>query len=145
MTSGFRGSWTRVVTPVFSLTFRILFQVLPPSAVLYSPRSPPGPQSGPWAATYTVSESRGSMTILPICSDALRPTFCQVRPPSTDLYTPSPYPTLRWLLFSPVPTHTTLGFLGSRTTQPIEYDPSLSKTGVQVTPALVVFQTPPEA
>src|SRR3954463_1771477 len=84
------------------------------------------------------------MTILPMCSDALRPTFCQVRPPSTDLYTPSPYPTLRWLLFSPVPTQTTWGFLGSITTTPMEYDPSLSKTGAQVVPALVVFQTLPD-
>ncbi len=30
-------------------------------------------------------------------------------------------------------------------TQPIEYEPSPSKTGVQVVPALVVFHTPPEA
>src|SRR5262245_4493567 len=29
--------------------------------------------------------------------------------------------------------------------QPIEYEPSPSKTGVQVVPALVVFHTPPEA
>src|SRR5262249_44789200 len=28
---------------------------------------------------------------------------------------------------------------------PIEYEPSLSKTGVNVTPAFVVFHTPPEA
>jgi hypothetical protein len=31
------------------------------------------------------------------------------------------------------------------TTAPMEYDPSLSKTGVQVVPLLMVFQTPPEA
>jgi len=30
-------------------------------------------------------------------------------------------------------------------TQPIEYDDCLSKIGVQVVPALVVFQTPPDA
>ena len=29
-------------------------------------------------------------------------------------------------------------------TQPIEYEPSLSKIGVQVVPLLAVFQTPPE-
>ena len=131
--------------PVFSLTLRILFQVLPPSVVLYRPRSPPGPQSGPCAATYTMSESFGSIRILPMCSDVFRPTFCHELPPSTDLYTPSPYPTLRWLLFSPVPTQTTFGFFGSSATQPIEYDPSLSNTGVHDTPALVVFHTPPEA
>src|SRR5439155_9425474 len=53
-------------------------------------------------------------------------------------------PTLRWLLFSPVPTQTTFGFLGSSTTHPIEYDPSPSNTGVQVVPAFVVFHTPPD-
>ena len=35
--------------------------------------------------------------------------FFQLLPPSTDLYTPSPKPTLRWELFSPVPTQTTFG------------------------------------
>ena len=39
----------------------------------------------------------------------------------------------------------TLGFLGSMTTVPIEYDASLSKIGVQVVPAFVVFHTPPDA
>jgi hypothetical protein len=38
-------------TPVFALMVRTDFQVLPPSVVLYSPRSPPALQSGPWAAT----------------------------------------------------------------------------------------------
>ena len=85
------------------------------------------------------------MRILPTCSLFFKPIFFHVRPPSILLYTPSPYPTLRWLLFSPVPTQTVFGFFGSRTTQPIEYDPSPSNTGVQVVPALVVFHTPPEA
>src|SRR3954469_6335491 len=92
-----------------------------------------------------MSELRGSMTILPMCSDCLRPTFCQLRPPSTDLYTPSPYETERCALFSPVPTQTTLGFFGSMTTLAIEYDASLSNTGVHVVPAFVVFHTPPDA
>jgi hypothetical protein len=69
----------------------------------------------------------------------------QVRPPSVDRYTPSPYDTLRWLLFSPVPTQTVMGSLGSRVMQPIEYEPWLSKIGVHTVPAVVVFQTPPEA
>ena len=68
----------------------------------------------------------------------------QFLPPSRDRYTPSPNETLRWLLFSPVPTQTTDGFRGSIVTHPMEYDPSPSKTGVQVVPLLVVFQTPPE-
>ena len=39
------------VTPVFSLIASTAFQVLPPSVVLKSPRSPPAFQSGPCAAT----------------------------------------------------------------------------------------------
>src|SRR5687767_4065545 len=58
---------------------------------------------------------------------------------------PSPQPTLRWLLASPLPTQITFGFFGSITTDPTEYAPSFWKTGVNVVPALVVFQTPPEA
>src|SRR5437868_14098015 len=58
--SGLRGSSWMSFAPVQSSTERILFQVLPPSAVLYTPRSPPLRQSGPWAATYTTSEFRGS-------------------------------------------------------------------------------------
>src|SRR5688572_15351958 len=58
---------------------------------------------------------------------------------------PSPYPTLRWLFASPVPTQMVFGFLGSSTTVPIEYDPSFWKIGVKVVPALCVFHTPPDA
>src|SRR6266496_956800 len=84
------------------------------------------------------------MTILPMCSEFLIPTFFHDLPPSSDRYTPSPYPTLRWLLFSPVPTHTTSGFFGSTATVPIEYDGCASNTGVHVVPAFTVFHTPPE-
>src|ERR1044071_6215448 len=76
--------------------------------------------------------------------DALSPVLLQLFPPSVDLYTPSPNPTLRWLLFSPVPTHTISGFFGSTATVPIEYEGCASNTGVHVVPALTVFQTPPE-
>ena len=65
----------------------------------------------------------------PMCSEAPRPTFFQLFPPSTDLYTPSPYETARWALFSPVPTHTTWGLLGSSVTTPMLAEPSPSKTG----------------
>ncbi|MGA9925810.1 MAG: hypothetical protein WBQ29_20620 [Isosphaeraceae bacterium] len=58
-----------------------------------------------------------------MCSERSSPTLEKLAPPSIDLYSPSPYPTLRWLLFSPVPTQTTKWFPGSTTTQPIEYDP----------------------
>src|SRR6185503_4434415 len=92
-----------------------------------------------------MSELRGSMTIRPMCSDSLSPVFVQLFPPSIDLYTPSPYATTRWALFSPLPTQTTLGFFGSMATVPMEKEPSPSKTGVKLMPALVVFQTPPAA
>ena len=53
--------------------------------------------------------------------------------------------TLRCELVSPAPTHTTDGSFGSSSTQPIEYEPTLSNSGVHVVPSLTVFQTPPEA
>src|SRR5581483_355671 len=90
-------------------------------------------------------ESFGSIAMRPMCSEFLRPTLRQVLPPSSDLYRPLPYDTLRWLLFSPVPTQTVKGFFGSSAMQPIEYEPSRSNTGVHVVPLLTVFQTPPEA
>ena len=43
-----------------------------------------------------------------------------------------------------MPTQITWGFEGSIVTQPIEYEASLSKSGVQVVPAFTVFHTPPE-
>src|SRR5438046_10508741 len=90
-------------------------------------------------------ELAGSMTILPTCSDCFRPTFVHVRPPSTDLYTPSPYDTERCALFSPVPTHTTLRFVETITTFALEYDPSPSNTGVPVVPAFLRLRTPHQA
>src|SRR5262245_62260849 len=106
-TSGSRGSITTSLTPAHVPPSSTFFHVLPPSVVLYKPRSPPFTESGPCAATYTTSELRGSMTILPMCSDSFSPTFCHVRPASIDLYTPSPYATARCALFSPLPTHPT--------------------------------------
>src|SRR5713101_6799474 len=90
-------------------------------------------------------ESFGSMAMRPMCSEVFNPTFFHVLPPSSERYSPLPYETLRWLLFSPVPTQTVSGFFGSSTMQPIEYEPSRSKTGVQVVPAFRGFQTPPDA
>src|SRR3954462_402326 len=92
-----------------------------------------------------MSELRGSMTILPMCSDSRSPTFCHVRPASTDLYTPSPYDTARCALFSPVPTQTTFGFFGSMTTVPIEYVDCASTPGAHVVRAFVVSPPPPAA
>src|ERR1700675_2985116 len=71
--------------------------------------------------------------------------FCQVFPPSTDLYAPSPHEEL-WRLFgSPVPTHTTDGSDGAIAMSPIVDSASLSNTGVHVVPLFVVFHTPPAA
>src|SRR5712664_3942361 len=71
--------------------------------------------------------------------------FCQVFPPSSDLYAPSPHDEL-WRLFgSPDPTHTTDGSDGAIAMSPIVDTASLSNTGVHVVPLLVVFHTPPDA
>src|SRR5437899_13084916 len=90
-------------------------------------------------------ESFGSMAMRPMCSEVFKPTFFHVLPPSSERYSPLPYETLRWLLFSPVPTQTVSGFFGSSAMAPIEYEPSRSKTGVHVVPSFTVFQTPPDA
>src|SRR4051812_47850521 len=58
---------------------------------------------------------------------------------------PSPKCALRWLAFSPVPSHTTSEFFGSTATQHSVNDPPLSKTGVNVVPRLMVFHNPPNA
>src|SRR5688572_23751904 len=58
---------------------------------------------------------------------------------------PSPYATTRWALFSPEPTQITLGFFGSMVIAPVANDPSPSKIGVNVSPALTDFHTPPAA
>ena len=52
---------------------------------------------------------------------------------------PEPQPTCLPLTFSPVPTQTTSGLLGSRATVPMENDFCSSKTGAHVVPAFVVF------
>src|SRR5882724_12935376 len=71
--------------------------------------------------------------------------FCQVFPPSSDLYAPSPHEELCRLFGSPVPTQTTDGSEGAIAMSPIVDTPSLSNIGSHVVPLLVVFQTPPEA
>src|SRR5262245_30204084 len=58
---------------------------------------------------------------------------------------PSPQPTLRWLLFSPLPTHTVSGRVGASVTTPMLAVPCSSKMGVNDVPAFVVFHTPPYA
>src|SRR5467141_3087163 len=71
--------------------------------------------------------------------------FCQVLPPSSDLYAPSPHDELCRLFASPDPTHTTDGSDGAIAMPPIVDTSSLSNTGSHVVPLLVVFHTPPDA
>src|ERR1700724_4327249 len=71
--------------------------------------------------------------------------WCQVLPPSSDLYAPSPHDELCRLFGSPVPTHTTDGSDGAIAMSPIVDTASLSNTGVHVVPLFVVFHTPPAA
>src|SRR5713226_1084957 len=87
----------------------------------------------------------GWITIRPMCCESCRPMFVQVLPASEDLYTPLPHDELCRLFGSPVPTHTIAGSEGATVTSPMVETPSLSNTGSHVVPALVVFQTPPEA
>jgi hypothetical protein len=87
----------------------------------------------------------GWTTMRPMCSLCFKPMFVNERPPSSDLYTPSPQPTLRWLLFSPLPTHTVSEREGAIVTQPMLGVPWSSKIGVHDVPAFVVFHTPPYA
>jgi hypothetical protein len=131
--------------PVSGLIVSTADQVAPPSVVLYRPRSPPADQRGPCAATYTVLLLRGSIRILPMCSEAASPMRVHVRPASVDLYTPSPKCALRWLVFSPDPTQTTFESFGSTTTQQSVKEPCSSKTGTKVMPRLTVFHNPPNA
>src|SRR6185437_86809 len=68
-TSGFDGSITTSPKPVYLLISLVFVQLLPPSVVLYKPRSPPEVQSGRSAATYTMFGSRGSIRMRPMCCD----------------------------------------------------------------------------
>src|SRR6266850_452463 len=137
----------RPVSPPFSYGIPLVnfFHVAPPSLVLYTPRSGFGPHKCPSAATYTTSEFFGWTTIRPMCRAASSPIFFHVFPPSSDLYTPSPHDELCRLFGSPVPTHTMDGSDGAIAMSPIVDTLSLSNTGSQVVPLLVVFQTPPDA
>ena len=69
--------------------------------------------------------------------------FFQVLPPSTLLYTPSPYDTELRGLFSPVPTQTMFGSDGATATSPMEQVVSLSNWFSNVVPLLTVFSSPP--
>jgi hypothetical protein len=143
--SGLFGSSTTSAAPVCWLTVSTAFHVWPPSVVLYTPRSPPDDQSGPCEATYTTLELRGSILMLPMCSEFARPTRVHVAPASVDLYKPSPIIALRGTEFSPVPSHRMFEFFGSTTMQQRLNAPPESKIGVNVCPRFVDFHNPPAA
>src|SRR5262245_52115056 len=139
------GSITMSVKPVSSSMNLTLAQVLPPSVVLYIPRSLFGPNRRPSAATYTVLASFGSTTMRAMVCVSFNPTLVNVLPPSVDLLIPSPKLEL-WRLFgSPVPTQTMFGSDWQTARSPIEDVEEVSKIGSQVVPLLTVFHTPPVA
>ena len=87
----------------------------------------------------------GSMAIRPMPSLSLKPTFCQLAPPSIDRYAPFPSAIYGMAAYvrSPVPTQTTFGSDEATVTHAIASVASRSKMGVQLSPAFVVFHTPP--
>src|SRR5712691_12110539 len=87
----------------------------------------------------------GWTTMRPIAPDFSSPTRFQVRPPSVDLKMPHPGEIVLRESSSPVPAHTCVVSDGAIASSPIDTQRSLSKTGRNVVPALVVFQIPPAA
>src|SRR2546428_7846267 len=70
---GFPGTIIKSATPVVSFTNNTFCQVLPPSAVRYTPPPGLGAQAGPIAPTKTTPGSRGS-------------------PPTPENFPPPPHP-----------------------------------------------------
>src|SRR5579862_1782620 len=105
---GLCGSNDTSMPPVFSSLYRTFSHVFPPSSVRKIPRSGFGPYGCPNAATNAISGFVGLMITLPIARESLSPTFFHVFPPSSDLYTPSPWEILPRMQASPVPTYSTL-------------------------------------
>src|SRR5881397_945771 len=87
----------------------------------------------------------GCTTMRPIAPDFSSPVRFQVSPPSVDLKMPQPGEIVLRESSSPVPAHTCIVSDGAIASSPIDTHFSLSKTGRNVVPALVVFQMPPAA
>src|SRR5436305_14671950 len=81
----------------------------------------------------------GCTTMRPIAPLFSSPASFQVRPPSVDLKMPHPGEIVLRESSSPVPAHTCVVSDGAIASSPIETHFSLSKTGRNVVPALVVF------
>jgi len=132
-------------TPVVSFTNSTFCQVLPPSALRYTPRSGLGAQAWPIAPTNTTSGSVGSTTTREICPTSPRPMNVHVLPASGEKNTPRPSTRSLRRFASPVPTHTRFGFEGASAMAPIEAVGWSLKTASQESPPSVVFHTPPAA
>src|SRR5207237_10795517 len=87
----------------------------------------------------------GCTTMRPIAPDFSSPTRFQVSPPSVDLKMPQPGEIVLRESSSPVPAHTCIVSAGAIASSPIDTHFSLSNTGRNVVPALVVFQILPAA
>src|ERR1044072_3006501 len=141
---GASGATSRAAAPVLSGRKSTCLQVCPPSAVLYTPRSRLGANGFPIAATSTTSGFFGWMITAPIWPALGRPRWDQVFPASLDLYTPLPTMTLLRMPLDPVPTYTMFGSDSATRMAPIDgVRKKPSETFCQLSPALVVFQTPP--
>src|SRR6202035_1535040 len=85
-TSGLPGSIATLPQPVDRLPpLSTSTHCLPPSEVLYSPRSVESPHNLPGTHASAVSAARGSTMILLMRSDWGNPACVQVSPPSDDL------------------------------------------------------------
>src|SRR5882724_12075108 len=86
MMSGLFGSIVKSVQPVERFApLSTCCHVLPPSVVLYKPRSGESPHSAPGTAANTVSLFLGSTAIRAMRSDFSRPARDHDSPPSVDL------------------------------------------------------------
>src|SRR3989442_14674929 len=87
----------------------------------------------------------GCTTMRPMAPLFSSPASFQVSPPSVDLKMPQPGEIVLRESSSPVPAQTCVVSEGAIASSPIDTQRSLSKTSLNVVPALVVFQIPPAA
>src|SRR5579875_405627 len=144
-TFGLEGSISMSLAPVVSLTYSTLFQFLPPSVVMNTPRVGEGFHGSPSTATHTVFGSCGSTTMLEISPASFSPLNCQVLPASGEKYTPCPSSTSSRGLASPVPSQMSFVFEGASATAPIEALSPCLNTLSHLMPPSVVFHRPPPA
>ena len=133
------------IMPALSLTNFTSCHDVPPSVVLYKPRSGFERHAAPRAATYTTFGLVGCTAMRPMCSVFSSPLADHVMPPSVDLKMPPPGSMELREFGSPVPAHTCCVSDGAMASMPIEITRWSSNTGRHVVPLLVVFQMPPPA